>query len=151
LTNLSWNEDPKKPLPDEVFEQKRKEAGMFIMISSKDLPKEEVLPHYHSHQTIEQIVDTAKNHAKLLPSECHNLETFNGHLLISFLSTIVYLRLQKIFNEENFSTIDFITELRGVMCTVHDDCLRIYKKTAKQNKILKILDIDIPLILPAVK
>jgi transposase len=151
IRNLGWSEDSKKPLSDNEFELKSKIAGMFIMISSVEMPKEEVLPYYYARQRIEQIFDTSKNYAKLLPLGVHSVETFNGHLLLSFLTTIAYLQLQKIFHKQKFNPIDFITEMRGVTCGVYEDYLRIYELTANQKKILNILGMEIPTTLPIVK
>jgi hypothetical protein len=145
LRNLGLREDPQKPMTDTEFDQKSKTAGMFIMISSIEMPKEEVLPYYYSRQTIEQIFDTSKNYARLLPLGLHNINTFNGHLLISFITTIIYLKLQKIFNSHPFNPIDFMTEMRGVTCGVYEDHLHIYELTSKQKKMLKILDMEIPM------
>jgi hypothetical protein len=64
------------------------------------------------------------------------------------MTTIVYLKFQKLFHNQPFNTIDFITELRGIMCGVYEDHLIIYEPTAKQKKILKILEMDIPIKLP---
>jgi hypothetical protein len=147
IKNLGLREDPKKPMSHEEFDMKSKIAGMFVMISSVEMDKHEVLPYYYSRQTIEQIFDTSKNYARLLPLGVQSLETFNGHLLISFLTTIVYLKLQKIFHKQKYNTIDFITELRGLTCGVYEDHLHIYEPTAKQKEILKILKLEIPTIL----
>jgi transposase len=147
IRNLGLHEDPQKPMSNEEFEMKSKIAGMFVMISSIEMDKSEVLPYYYSRQTIEQIFDTSKNYARLLPLGVHSLETFKGHLLISFLTTIVYLKLQKIFHKQKYNTIDFISELRGLTCGVYEDHLHIYEPTAKQKEILKILKLEIPTIL----
>jgi transposase len=135
-------------MSDEEFGMKAKIAGMFIMISSLEMPISEVLPYYYSRQTIEQIFDTSKNYARLLPLGNHDLTTFKGHLLLSFITTIVYLRLQKIFHKKNYNPIDFITELRGVTCGVYNDHLQVYEPTAEQKDILKILKMEIPPVLP---
>jgi transposase len=148
IRNLGLREDPKKPMTDEEFEMKTKMAGMFVMISSMEMDKSEVLPYYYSRQTIEQIFDTSKNYARLLPLGVQSLETFNGHLLISFLTTIVYLKLQRIFHKQKYNLIDFITELKGITCGVYEDHLHVYEPTAKQKEILKILKMEIPTKLP---
>jgi hypothetical protein len=148
LKKLGYREDAKESLTDEEFEQQSKTAGMFIMISSVEMEKEEVLPFYYSRQTIEQIFDTSKNFAKLLPLGSHNIYTLNGHLLLSFITTIVYLKFQKIFHKTKFNTIDFITEMRGVTCGVYEDHLHIYELTSNQKKLLKILNMEMPTKIP---
>jgi transposase len=151
IMRISLHEDPKKPMTNEEYEIKTKMAGMFVMISSLEMPIEEVLPYYYSRQTIEQIFDTSKNYSRLLPIGTHTIETLNGHLLLSFMTTIVYLRLQRIFHKQKFNAIDLITEMRGVMCGVYEDHLHIYEPTAKQKEILKILKIEIPTEIPLIR
>jgi transposase len=148
IRNIGLSEDPRKPMSDEEFDFKTKISGMFVMISSLELKTSEVLPFYYSRQTIEQIFDTSKNYARLLPLGVHSREAFNGHLLLSFMTTITYLKFQKIFLNHKYNTIDFITELEGLTCGVYDDHLHVYEPTARQKKILKILNIEIPTILP---
>jgi hypothetical protein len=148
VTNISLTENQDKPMTDEEFDEKTKTAGMFVMISSLEMDKADVLPFCYSRQTIEEIFDVGKNYARLLPLGSHSRETFNGHLLLSFMTTIVYLKLQRIFHKKKFNPIDFITELRGVTCGVYEDHLHVYEPTAKQKEILKILKMEIPTILP---
>jgi hypothetical protein len=145
---LALSENPDSRLSDEEFGMKTKIMGMFIMISSLKRPISEVLPYYYSRQTIEQIFDTSKNYARLLSLGNLDLTTFNGHLLLSFMTTIVNLMFQKIFHKQNYNPVDFITELRGVTCGVYDDHLQVFEPTSKQKDILKILKMKIPLVLP---
>jgi hypothetical protein len=126
IRELYLQENPKKPMSDEEFDMKTKTAGMFVMISSIEMHNSEVLPYYYSQQTIEQIFDTGKNFAKLLPLSGQSQQALNGHLLLSFITTIVYLKLQEIFHKEKYKAIDFITELKGITCGVYDDHLQIY-------------------------
>ncbi|MDR2199927.1 MAG: transposase [Deltaproteobacteria bacterium] len=148
IKQLSLREDQANPMPDDVYDKKFNTAGMFVMISSLEMDKKEVLPYYYSRQTIEQIFDVSKNYAKMVPLNVQKLSTFNGHILLSFITTIVYLKLQKIFHNTKYNAIDFITELRGVICTVYDDHLLVFEPTARQKEILKILKMEIPLKIP---
>lgn len=146
--NFSLGENPNKPMSNDEYEMKFKTAGMFVMISSLKIDIKDVIPYYYSCQTIEQIFDTNKNYARFLPLSVHSLETFNGHLLLSFITTIVYFKLQKICHKQKFNAIDCITELRGITCGVYNDHLHIYEPTAKQKEILKMLKIQLPTRLP---
>jgi hypothetical protein len=145
---LAQKEDPKAPLSDDEYDKRYKQAGMFVMISSIEMDTRDVLPYYYSRQTIEQIFDTSKNYAKLLPLGVQTLEGFYGHLLLSFMTTIVYLKLMAVFRGTKFNPIDFMAELRGLSCVVYEDHLQIFEPTAKQKEILKILKIEIPTRVP---
>jgi hypothetical protein len=148
IKKISLREDPKHPLSDEEYDKLTKTAGMFVMISSMKMETKDVLPYYYSRQTIEQIFDVSKNYARIIPIGVHNISTFNGHLLISFITTIVYLKFQRLFHKTKYNPLDFITELRGINCIVYEDHLQIFEPTSKQKEILKILEMEMPTRLP---
>ena len=63
--------------------------GLFAIVSTRDLPPEQVLPEYYIRQGIEQFFDFAKNFGRFLPVRCHNMETLSGHMLLGFTVTFV--------------------------------------------------------------
>jgi hypothetical protein len=148
IRTFSLNEDPNNPMSNDEYEIKRKTAGMFVLVSSLKIDKKDVIKYYFSRQTIEQRFDISKNYARLLPLGVHSLEAFNGHLLLSFMTTIVYFELQKLCHKQKYNAIDCITELRGITCGVYNDYIHIYEPTTKQKEILKMLKIELPTQLP---
>jgi transposase len=70
--------------------------GVFILISSIDLEPNNVLPCYYDRQIIEQIFDYMKNYIDIIPLRTHSEETLAGHLLISFIASIIYISLDKL-------------------------------------------------------
>jgi hypothetical protein len=148
IRNLGLRENPNDPMSNEEFEKKTRTSGMFVLISSLEMDKSEALPYYYSSQTLEQIFDTSKNYTRFLPLGVQSQETFNGHLLLSFMTTIAYITLKNILHKNKYNFIDFITELSSITCGVYDDHLHVYKPTLKQKKLLKILKIKIPTKLP---
>ena len=61
--------------------------GIFALISTKEIPENEVLKEYYIRQGVEQFFDYAKNCANYLPVRNHSVETLRGHLLLSFMGT----------------------------------------------------------------
>ena len=59
--------------------------GIFALITGREYTIEELLPAYYQRQSAEQIFDFAKNYTKLLPLRVQSEETFNGHLLLSYI------------------------------------------------------------------
>jgi transposase len=47
-------------------------------------------------QTIEQTFDFGKNDVALLPVRNHKDETFRGHLLLSFMATVVLITVKRV-------------------------------------------------------
>jgi len=89
-------------LSDEEIDRKVKSKGMFILISSECVEIADVLPLYYTRQAIEQVFDLYKNNADLLPLRTHGEDTFRGHLMLSFLSTIAYMLVNQLLNGIKF-------------------------------------------------
>ncbi|MDR2352592.1 MAG: hypothetical protein LBF22_05415 [Deltaproteobacteria bacterium] len=140
--NIALSYDPKYPMSDKEFEEKT--SGMFVMISSQQMEREDALPYYFAKEMIEEKFDLGKNLLKFASLDIHNNLAFNGHLLLSFITTIANLELERIFHGTKYNPIDFITELRGINCIVYDDHLKVFEPSAKQKEILKILEMEMP-------
>jgi hypothetical protein len=83
----------------ESMDATMKTKGLFVLISSEKIETKDVMPLYYTRQTIEQVFDIGKNYADLLPLRVHNEETFRGHLMLSFIATVVYLSMNQSLKE----------------------------------------------------
>ena len=72
-----------------------KQPGAFALLSSEDLPEKDILPLYYTRQQVEQIFDISKNYADLLPIRVQSEERFAGHLLLCFMATAIFHKIQK--------------------------------------------------------
>lgn len=72
--------------------------GVFAIITTEDLPVEDLLPEYYIRQNIEQYFDFGKNYAKFLPVRQHTPVAINGHLLISFIVTFLVVLIKNRMN-----------------------------------------------------
>ena len=89
--------------------------GLFAIITTEDLPVEEVLPEYYIRQNIEQYFDFGKNYANFLPIRQHTPASIRGHLLISFIVTFFVVLIKNRLN---------ILDTRYVCA-----CPKLYRKT----------------------
>jgi transposase len=71
-----------------------KKQGVFILASSRPIATEKILPLYYMRQQVEQVFDIGKNYADMLPERVHKEATFRGHLLLTFITTVVIKHLQ---------------------------------------------------------
>lgn len=69
-------------------------AGMFILVSSFWLDREEVILTYFERGGIEQIFDTGKTEGRLGTAAVHTEEAFRGKLLLDIISIAVKQMLQ---------------------------------------------------------
>lgn len=72
--------------------------GLFAIVDTRDLASEDVLPEYYMRQSIEQFFDYAKNYGKMMPVRGHSIETIQGHMLMSFITTYLYTVIKNRMN-----------------------------------------------------
>ncbi len=70
-----------------------KRLGAFAILTSEEIPENKLLPMYYTRQQVEQVFDITKNYADLLPIRVQSEKAFAGHLLISFMATIIIQKL----------------------------------------------------------
>lgn len=65
-------------------------AGIFILISSKEIDLNDIMDAYYTRQTVEQVFGVSKSDLDLLPIRCHSNATIRGYLFLQFLLLIVF-------------------------------------------------------------
>jgi hypothetical protein len=85
-----------------------------------------------------------KNDANMMPLGTHNIDTFSGHVMISFMATICIIMINKALNKHNISFDSALRILRTYCCKVYDNYLSTEVATKKINDILKAFKITIP-------
>lgn len=134
-----------KNLSDEEIDFNVKNKGVFIIISSESVEISEILPLYYTRQAIEQVFDFYKNNADLLPLRTHGEDTFRGHLMLSFLTTISYMLVNQLLDGIKFCADGAFRTLRNLKCKVFDDYILVKEPTKKQNDISAHFKIELPL------
>jgi hypothetical protein len=97
LSNLDIDKVEEKEI-EEIREKLRK-RGIFILLSSLDVPTKNILYLYYERPGIEQIFDFAKNDLDLVPLRVHSQATLRGHFMIVFMATISYVYMRKIIEK----------------------------------------------------
>jgi hypothetical protein len=135
-------------LSHEKIDHEMKRKGMFILVSSECVEVSEILPLYYMRQSIEQVFDLYKNNADLLPLRTHSEDTFRGHLMLAFLSTIAYMQVNTSLEGVKFCAEGAFRSLQNLKCKVFDDRILVKEASKKENEIAKHLKIELPLELP---
>lgn len=79
------------------------EHGVFVLVSSRRIRADKLLSLYYVRQDIEQVFDVSKNYASLLPLNVEKEETFRGHLLVTFIATVLLQMVQNEIRQSPFS------------------------------------------------
>ena len=132
---------------DEVFKA-MSGHGLFALVSSRPIDKEKVLETYYTRQQIEQVFDICKNYTNMLPLRVQSEETLRGHLMLSFIASVIVRMLQTQIKGTSYSSIDVFTNLRNHKCKVFDDYLLTQESVKKANDIYKLMGLKIPHRIP---
>jgi hypothetical protein len=136
-------------LPRTEWESQTDKMGFFALISSLKIEPDKLLPLYYTRQTIEQIFDTSKNLGHIIPLATHKEETFRGHIMISFMAIILYLKLNQCFKGHNDLTANgALMEMKNLKCKIFDDCIHVKEPTKFIREICAIVGIDLPERIP---
>ncbi|MDR2460942.1 MAG: hypothetical protein LBE38_09225, partial [Deltaproteobacteria bacterium] len=128
----------------EETNDKLKEIGSFILLSSKQLELNEVIPLYYQRESIEQYFDLSKTDAKILPARVYSERNFKGHLLISFIATTALAIINDYIKELNISTLELFEYFHPLRALVNNNRLIIYEGNNKANEIIEKLKLDLP-------
>ena len=130
-----------------VYDRLIKE-GAFVLVSSRRIAKDKILPHYYTRQHIEQVFDIGKNYADMLPLRTQNEDTFRGHLLLTFIATVIIRRLQELLKESGYNPLSLFLTMRNQKCKVYDDKVITSETFKKANDCYKLLGIKCPEEIP---
>jgi hypothetical protein len=94
--------------------------GLFVLVASDPIDSKDILPLYYTRQEIEQVFDIGKNNADLLPLRVHGIESFRGHLLLSFLTSAAYVLVNKALKKGDVCAAGAYRILGNMKCKVID-------------------------------
>jgi transposase len=139
LLNKYCNE--KSDRDEEKYKLAYSSCGIMMLISSKDIPSNEVVSSYYLRQSVEQIFGFSKDDLGLLPIRNHNDLTVRGYLFLQFILLILYIQIrEKLFG---ISTVEqAIINLKKLKCKVFEgriipaELSKTQRLIFEQNKII---------------
>jgi hypothetical protein len=111
--------------------------GVFVLISTRPIAKDKILPLYYTRQQIEQVFDICKNNTKLLPLRVQSEETLRGHLLLAFAAAVIYRKLQEDLKDTEYTPENALLSLRNHKCKVFEDHVLTLEAAKRANDIYK--------------
>lgn len=118
-------------------------CGMMVLVSSKQIPIDEILSSYYLRQSIEQIFGFSKSDLNLLPIRVHNDKTIQGYLFFQFLLLIFYIKIrEKYLKDYTVEQLSMI--LRKVKCKVYESRIIPLERDKKQREIFEQANIIVP-------
>jgi hypothetical protein len=133
-----------KEMKDKDVYDKMSRQGLFILVSSRRIAKDKILPTYYTRQQIEQIFDIGKNYANMLPLRVQSEKTFRGHLLLTFVASVIVKLIQDKLKETPYNPISLFLNLRNHKCKIFDNLIVTQEPFKKVNDFYKLFDITCP-------
>jgi len=136
-------------LSPEDADKRMMKLGVFIVISSEDIAIEEILPLYYTRQQIEQVFDLGKNNADILPLRVQNEDTFRGHLMLTFIATVLLQKLQRDIlakrkRKDKINPEGAFIALRNQKCKVYTEEIVPQEAVKCINDVYKLFQIKCP-------
>lgn len=127
--------------------------GTFMLLSSDDMETKDILPLYYTRQQVEQVFDIGKNNADLLPLRIQYEDTFRGHLMLTFMATAIFQKLQRDIlsrrkKGDRINPEGAFMKLRNQKCKVYEQNIIPQEPVKEVNDIYKLLGIKFPTLLP---
>jgi hypothetical protein len=144
----SINDSKKRKSKKEKNDDDLKQLGYFVLLSSEIIDEKEILPMYYMRQTIEQTFDLAKNDVDLVPLRTHKDETFRGHLMLCFMSTVVLMTVKRYLctrkKLKNMNAKMVLKDMSSIKCGVFTQVLIMTEASKYANLIVKELKLELP-------
>ena len=140
-------------LSPEEADSRMSSLGLFVMISSEDIGTADILPLYYTRQQVEQVFDLGKNTADILPLRVQSEDTFRGHLMLTFLATVLLQKLQKDIlslrkKKDKTNPESALFALRNQKCKVYADEIVPQEAVKSINDLYKLFHIVCPSSIP---
>ena len=143
LVEMRGAQQPKEDSDREEDQFSFDSAGIFMLISSKIIPTEDVLGAYYTRQSAEQLFGFSKSDLDLLPIRCHSDSTIRGYLFLQFLLLIVFVEIrEKLIG--HFTVEEALMILASLKCKVFRNRIIVQELTKHQKSIFKLGSVIVP-------
>lgn len=116
--------------------------GYFILLSSRRIAVDKLLPLYYTRDRIEKVFCLGKTHANFLPVGVESEEAFRGHLLMTFIAAAILKQMENALSKSDFNLISAFMELRNQKCSVYENYVITDEPVKKARKLYELIGID---------
>jgi len=129
--------------PAETYDHMQ-ESGLFMLVATRPVAKEKILPLYYTRNQVEELFRIGKGEGKMLPVSVQNEDTLRGHMLITLISTAILKILQDRLMGTGYGTAEVFSILSRQMALVYPKTLVTSEPVKKMNEIYKHFRIKCP-------
>ena len=125
--------------------------GVFMLISSRRISKENLLPLYYTRDQVEKIFELCKQGANILPLNVETEATFRGHLMMTFMAAVTLKMMSEKLKGTSLTTESMFMIMHEQHATIYDNELITTEPVRKMNEAYKAFGITCPVSLPLTK
>lgn len=131
----------------DIFDDLQKQ-GVFVLISTRKVAKDKLLPIYYMRDQVEKIFELCKQEGKILPINVENENTFRGHLMMTFMATAILKMMSKVLRKTSLTTESMFMNLHEHHAVVYDKELITAEPVKKMNEAYKVFKVQCPVTIP---
>ena len=132
---------------DELFNSMQ-EAGTFMLVCTRKVEKNNLLGLYYTRNQVEEIFKIGKGSGKMLPICVESEETLRGHLLLTFISSVIIKILMDRILGTGWSPELMFSVLQYQVVQIFPEYLMTSEVVKNMNDIYKHFKIKCPVTLP---
>lgn len=122
--------------------------GIFVLISSRKISKDNLLPLYYTRDQVEKIFELCKQDGKILPLNVGTEDTFRGHLMMTFLSAVVLKMMSDRLKNTTLTTETMFMNLHEQHAVIYDNEFITTEPVKKMNEAYKAFKVQCPVTIP---
>lgn len=132
---------------EEIFDAMQGQ-GLFMLVSSRRISKENLLPLYYTRDQIEKIFELCKQDGKILPLNVETEATFRGHLMMTFMSAVILKLMSDKLKKTSLTTASMFMNLHEQHAIIYDNEFITTEPTKKMNEAYKAFKVQCPPTIP---
>ena len=132
---------------EDVFDEIQR-LGVFVLVSTRKLVKENVLSLYYMRDRVEKIFEICKQGGKILPVSVQSEATFRGHLMMTFMATAILKMMSDVLRNTSLTTETALFNLSHQNALVYENELITNEPVKLMNEAYKAFGIECPVSIP---
>lgn len=131
----------------DIFDDLQKQ-GVFILITTRKISKEKLLPLYYMRDQVEKIFELCKQGGKILPINVENEKTLRGHLMMTFMAAVVLKMMSDKLKKTSLTTESMFMNLHEQHAIIYDNEFITTEPVKKMNDAYKTFNVKCPVYIP---
>lgn len=134
---------------EEIFDAMQGQ-GLFVLVSSRRISKENLLPLYYTRDQIEKIFELCKQDGKILPLNVETEATFRGHLMMTFMAAAILKLMSDKLKKTSLTTASMFMNLHEQHAIIYDNEFITTEPVKKMNEAYKAFKVQCPATIPRI-